>query len=551
MIKKGQHFLDIPVNGKKRKRTIKNNYHYRAPINGKSKADDNDEWIETHPNGKIFPASISNWTGKIDMMYASLDAPLQAFAGDTTDLSNTALYGCRLSEEPNTWINWKAYEPIPNVRGELLYDGEDLIGATWRDLWTDADLEVIHAIHKAVKIITIKTSQASNSYGFTVKIAPSHTLELIDNSYFVLKNPQEEIKLKTEPIWAVDNDNQNLRVSIEEGGAKGKTQLYYLVINQEDFNNATFPIKLDPTTTISGTGAIEDCGYYAAAPPTGDWNLGTATECQIGTISGAPNGAWIRIAKTALPLASNVTSFTAYTYTSGRVETRNARWFLLTAANDGVLEGTTNYAPQNGSMCYTYKAYDTTTPTPWAGSAGAQTSGVDYEADASPPSNNGPGVAASTEITYTLKPTWVTNVIDGIRNELAMIIIGTTGGRGSSFRSTEYATTAYQPHFDIEYTEIAGLLTTTVDYHSVEDTCMTAGGIGDYNWGNVTNIYIGNNDTYRGLFKFDKTLIPAGTIISVSLIAYNAQSSPSVIRCHAIKDANTWVEGSSGGGVQN
>lgn len=52
--------------------------------------------------------------------------------------------------------------------------------------------------------------------------------------------------------------------------------------------------------------------------------------------------------------------------------------YEIASANGDWVVGTANNAAQTGSSCWSYKAYDATTPTNWAGSAGLGTATTDY-----------------------------------------------------------------------------------------------------------------------------------------------------------------------------
>jgi hypothetical protein len=381
------------------------------------------------------------------MAYAALEAPLQAFAGDTTDPLNSALWGVRCADRPNTWANWKAYGVVDGITPRLDTDeAGNVIGATWVGLWPGADLRIVNGGHKVEKWIVINERSASTHYEFTLKLAGGHDAVQVGDTLSI-QDPQGVERLSTRTPWARDSattagtaDGRNYYpATLTRMGNVGNLARYAIDIRAEDLASAVLPLEIEPTTTISGTANIQDALINGNGP---DNNYGGWDRCYLGG-----NDAYktlVRVNKTQIPSGS-LTGFRFFVYpTTVSVSPFNAVSYAVKDANNWV-EGTASIAPQTGSCCWNRTAYNTTS---WAGSAGCGTSGTDYDADSSPPSSD--LYPASAFHAITLKPAWATAWRDDTRTNNGALLRHTSSAT-AVFQSTENSNSAQTPYVEIDY----------------------------------------------------------------------------------------------------
>ena len=81
----------------------------------------------------------------------------------------------------------------------------------------------------------------------------------------------------------------------------------------------------------------------------------------------------------SIPASATCTSATLSLTVGGtHYANRTFALFEIASANGNWVEGTANGSAETGSPCWNYKAYDVSTPTSWAGSAGMSTANTDY-----------------------------------------------------------------------------------------------------------------------------------------------------------------------------
>jgi len=195
--------------------------------------------------------------------------------------------------------------------------------------------------------------------------------------------------------------------------------------------------------TISGAANIQDTHLINGASY-GDWCGGTATQLAMQNGTTTDRRTLIQVANSLLP-AGTITGFRMKFWTqSGFSVGVNVYAHRILAPNTWV-EGTVNNTSQVGSPCWNWRAYNTAA---WAGSAGCNTSGVDYEANASPPSVI-PG-ANGIWATLVLPPSWVSDWRDGVMANNGMRFNTNQNESTTSFRSSDDAT--HPLYFEIDYT---------------------------------------------------------------------------------------------------
>lgn len=441
MTKRSQHWLDEPA-ARGRKRTIKNWMHYRAPqAESKLVADDSDPWLDVKTKAKPPNGIIPKWTGNIDMAFASLDAPLQAFAGDTTDAKNSALWGVRCADRPNSWANWKAYGVVEGVSPRIDEDeAGNVIGATWHGLWPGSDLEIRHAGHKVTKMIVIRERSAPAHYEFTLKIAGGHDAVQVGDTLSI-RDAQGVERIRTMPLSAWDSATTGIGpdghqyfaptlkrmadVTIKGGG---KAACYAIDIDPRDLASAVLPLYIDPTTTISGAAAIEDTCLLSDSGH-GDKNWGSLTQVYMGN-SGARRALY-RIKGASIPVGV-ITSAVLQAYTNNPAGTVTVTTHRVASSDAGYVTGTGMGAVQAGSCCWNWKSYNTV---PWSAA------GCGYVTDGTQQS-----VSLVTGVSwrsYAWHPSWLVSGAD------AQAISLCSGANGLGTYSVEWPTT--KPYFEITY----------------------------------------------------------------------------------------------------
>jgi hypothetical protein len=185
-----------------------------------------------------------------------------------------------------------------------------------------------------------------------------------------------------------------------------------LTLDDADMERAVMPVVIDPTTSITGTSNQQDNWMTTDY---NNYNNGASTSMEVYAGSSPAFNVLCRIATAAIP-AGTITAFRAYaraTYVdSGAI----GSYYAIKDANDWS-EGTKDYTTAGtGESCRGYCKYNTQA---WAGSAGCNTSGTDFDADASPP-----GITYSTSAyaSATLKTAWPTAWRDSTRVNNGMTV---------------------------------------------------------------------------------------------------------------------------------
>lgn len=200
-----------------------------------------------------------------------------------------------------------------------------------------------------------------------------------------------------------------------------------------------------PTVTISGAANIQDTFlvYASANPSFADWCEGG--NAQIAMQNGSQSRViLVRFTNALLP-AGSVTGFRLKFYAQAGWDgvSNMAAWRIL-AANAWV-GGTVQHTPEVGSACWNWRSYNTT---PWAGSAGLGVSGVDYEANASPPTTVPPGF--SQWATLVLPPSWASDWKSGAMVNNGLLLKTNNAGSTMAIRSVNDG--QYPLYFEIDYT---------------------------------------------------------------------------------------------------
>lgn len=155
-----------------------------------------------------------------------------------------------------------------------------------------------------------------------------------------------------------------------------------------------------------------------------------------------------RFATSALP-EGTITSAVLSLYSSAVTGGKTLEAYAIKDANTWVEGNKSGATAGTGECCAAYCKYNTQA---WAGSDGCLTSGVDYDADASPPQIVIP--ASGAWVTLALKPEWVEDWKSGARVNNGIILDDITGGGYGYFLNSELGG-AEDPYLTINYEEAA------------------------------------------------------------------------------------------------
>jgi hypothetical protein len=336
------------------------------------------------------------------------------------------MIGCRLADAPNIWINLKA----ANTNALVVNSIQDGRKMEWPELWQNTTLIYEVNPHRLVKTLRLEAPGHPFVFHFTPKTAPGTSLIFEDNNATILDATGRE-RMRLLAPWGRDSNGKPIRVTLRD-----KNGTVELEVNEEDLEDAVYPVIVDPTVEIVGTTDIEDTSLVA----TGVGNYGGAVDLYLMAV-GATYRSLIRISASSIP-DGIITGFRLKVFSGAGFETHA---FFIADANDWV-EGTNTGGQQEGSCCWDHCKFHQVDPDQdWAGSAGCNTSGTDYDADASPPSCT---LAAGWN-TFTLNPEWPPLWRDAVRAPNGMIFIPQTGGY-FGWNSTENGSDPL--YFEIDYT---------------------------------------------------------------------------------------------------
>lgn len=435
LIRRAQHWTDIPVVGKNRRRIMKNWCNFREP---------NRSWRESNPEIEDDASVPDNWEGNYDFHRRSLRGPMQAFMGDMTDVDNPAMVGCRLADRPDAWLNMKPMNVNPGSVAQIVSPRV----IRWPNIWDNAGLRYRVVEHKLEKTIRLTAPGHPAVFRFTLRVADGMSVKFEGNGARILDARGVECMRLVEP-WGKDGSTVNpdtldgsnpVRVRMQEGQSKvinGCTyQVVKLIPHPDDLADAIYPVEIDPTVEITGTIDIEDTSLVSAGP---DGNYGGSIDLHLSFL--ASYRALIRISSSSIP-GGTITGFRLKMYSTAGFETHV---FFIADANDWV-EGTAQGGQQTGSCCWNYCKFSDQN---WAGSPGCGTSGTDYDTDGSPPSHT-PIIGWNT---FTLKPEWPPLWRDGARVANGMLFFPQVGG-WFGWKSTENAGNPL--YFEVDYEEVEG-----------------------------------------------------------------------------------------------
>ena len=197
------------------------------------------------------------------------------------------------------------------------------------------------------------------------------------------------------------------------------------------------------TDTISGTTNITDATLRSGSPT---WNYGGNSNLGCYSSSSTRRNFVIKCDSSAIP-AGTIDAIRLYLYQVGDTGA-TADIYRIADANTWV-EGTlTGGSTKSGACCWDYAKYTTQA---WAGSAGCETSGTDYD---SSPSYNGT-LTLNTMVNIALSTTWATNWRDTTSTNQGVLVRNPAAG-ASVMACTPSEGAANQPTWQIDYTASGG-----------------------------------------------------------------------------------------------
>lgn len=440
--------------------TIRREQHWTDTPNGtgliKRVISNWSNWYDTRQNKFIRTNQIIvqksapyAWTGNYDFQRQILDGPCQIFLGDSSDPSNTALWGMRRSDDPSKWINFKLFSVNPVLPSFNLENNR----TTWNNIQKNTDM-ILSPTRQGIKHWMRIKGTRPLSWRIIIR-QPSGFGFTVHNSSWVSFTDNLGVEyMRTQPKYGTSGTMQRptnevediFPVRVEEGNlitVNNKT-LRTLVFTPdanavENILQARKIVWVDPTTIISGTTDIED-GHIIGGGSANS-NFGGNISFQI---TNAPRHTLFRISLTSIP-AGSITGF-RFLWTELTTNTFTLEAFFIADANDWV-EGTATGATQTGSFSFNSAKHGTQL---WAGSAGLGTAGTDYDADASPPTMTSTG--ASGIQTFPLDTAWPPLWRDSIRaaNGIKLVNISASGSVGWSTEGT------VPPTFEIDAEESSG-----------------------------------------------------------------------------------------------
>lgn len=441
---RSQHWRDEHLSQRERRRTIGHFLHYWSRAR--------QLWVPTDPAVEEQGSAPAEWSGTWDFRIASLRGALQCFLGDTTDASNRCLVGVRRADRPGVWLNIKALGV--NAVNETIDVAARSV--TWVDAWTNADLTFVAHRHKLEKRILLKTPGHPASFRFALRLAAGLTYAVASNVLRIYDSQGVEV-LRTRPPWGEDANGNLVRVGLVEAASitvGGRTYPTVRVVPlAADLETATYPVTVDPTTTISGTTDIQDALMNASGATLNYGGQSSQYGVQVGVqnLTGSNRRTLLRLAASAIPagtLTALRSCLTRYSY-SGCTVAGQINWYICTDASAWV-EGSSTAALENGACCWGHAVYNTLA---W-NTAGCGGSGTDYDADADPPTTAFAAYTTGDPVlfTTTLDVAWAQAWKAASRVNNGMVIMEPSASNGKAFLAASSEYSANQPYFEVDYT---------------------------------------------------------------------------------------------------
>ncbi len=378
-----------------------------------------------------------DWAGTWDFSHAQLEAPLQVYVRDSKDASNRAMLGINPAKRPDVWATWKAMEANP-VEPVFSQSGNRV---AFDGLWDGCSWTLDIAPHSLKDTITIKDKAiAPKDFRWTIKLSPGATLDARADGIHLLDSDGVSQGQITYPVaWDGNGSDMdhNIRVAMSFGEPIGPFLQMILTPNAVDVAASVGDVVIDPTTVIQGAPDIEDALIFSSVS---DANWGGRPDIIVSNTIHALS----RVAASALP-AGTIDDFRHVIRVGGIASINPLELFFIKDANDWV-EGTNNGTTQVGSCSWNHAKNATQS---WAGSAGCSTSGTDFEASGSPPSEILP---ANSFVTFTLPTVWASDWRDAVKAANGHVGFMVDASNNKTWFSTEQAGPSIRPAYEVDFT---------------------------------------------------------------------------------------------------
>ena len=376
---RSQHWTDIPVERRDRRRNILKYKNFKRPDS--SNINKLRAWEQASLSVGAVQGVPDHWQGNFDFSHTTQNGAAQLFFGDSTDPTNTALWGMRRSDNPRAWVNFKLLNV--NAVSPQIYSAAKAV--RWQEVKTSTDLIIQANRHGFRKVLVLHDNTAPLNFRFAMRIPVGYTYQVLGGSIIIMDD-SGETQILTRTPWARDSSpdtdlpevgGEVIRTVLTEGNpitVNSKTYpTFWISTHPGDMASAVFPVYVDPTTVISGVSDIDDAGLLGNTEFNKTRNTGGAATRHA---AGSGPRSWVcRIKSDAIPDSANYLGFTANITTLGTNPQQTLDFFIITESNDWV-EGTQNIAPESGSCCYNDKAL----PTDWTGGQnGCRTPTTDYD----------------------------------------------------------------------------------------------------------------------------------------------------------------------------
>ena len=398
-------------------------------------------WAATDSKLEGAGAKPVDWPlARWDFQHQVARQPLQVYFGKDVAGGAPALIGVCSDERPSislVMIPWgvtnKAVKPEPTE-----------IAVHWDGLWPNTELWYRSGPGRLDKELRLMTADTPLSFQFALQPSAQAVLSVSADGVGVRDIADGASVLRLQPPWGRDANGVDVRCTLRAGSGvvyRGETlPTVWIDVNSADLVGATYPVIIDPTTTITGSSAIEDAWIPSNSSDRNYGSSGILIYYGIGVSNYLDRGL-MRFSAALIPSGTlNAFRLSVKSYSNANPAPVNV--YRVADANTWV-EGTQNGATETGSCCWTHAKYDTQ---PWAGSVGCSTSGTDYDADASPPSIT---IVPGTRQNFNLRTAWLSEWKSGARINNGIILIST------SYYPRLYSSDQASPnnaYFEIDYT---------------------------------------------------------------------------------------------------
>ena len=395
-------------------------------------------WAATDSKLEGAGAKPVDWPlARWDFQHQVTRQPLQVYFGKDVAGGAPALIGVCSDERPSislVMIPWgvtnKAVKPEPTE-----------IAVHWDGIWPNTELWYRSGPGRLDKELRLMTADTPLSFQFALQPSPQAVLSVSADGMDVRDVADGASVLRLQPPWGRDANGVDVRCTLRAGSGvvyRGENlPTVWIDVNSADLVGATYPVTIDPTTTITGSSAIEDNNLRTGGANNNNWGASAYLNITY------DNNGVMRFSASLIP-AGTLTAFRLSIYTTtGTGNGAQLNVYFIKDANTWV-EGTKNGTVETGSSCWQYAKYNTQS---WAGSLGCSKSGTDYDANASPPTMT--LTVNARQPSLALPVAWVTAWRDATRVNNGIVIRG-VASLSPFFYSSDQAP-PQNAYFEIDY----------------------------------------------------------------------------------------------------